>query len=90
MLVLARRPDQVIHIHTSDGLIEVHLNDCNTYQARLGFVAPASVKIMRAEIDDLDESGRCASHPEGFVQPQRNTTPSLLRALFTRGSTGRQ
>jgi sRNA-binding carbon storage regulator CsrA len=90
MLVLARRPNQVIHIYTSDGLIEVHLNDCNTYQARLGFVAPPSIKIMREEIDDLDESARCASKPEDLVQPQRNTTPSLLRALFTRGSTGRQ
>lgn len=89
MLVLTRRPNQVIHIHTSDGLIEVHLNDCNSNQARLGFVAPASVKIMREEIDDLDETERCASNPECLVQPQRNTTPSLLRALFTRGSTGR-
>ncbi|AQT61460.1 hypothetical protein B0D95_16105 [Cellvibrio sp. PSBB023] len=70
--------------------IKVHINDCNTYQARLGFVAPASVKIMRAEIDDLDEPGRCTNNPEGFVQPQKNTIPSLLRALFTRGSTGRQ
>jgi carbon storage regulator CsrA len=90
MLVLTRRPDQAIHIHTSDGLIEVHLNDCNSNQARLGFVAPANVKIIREEIDETDEAARYASKPEALMQPQRNSTLSLLRALFTRGSTGRQ
>lgn len=90
MLVPTRRPNQVIHIHTSDGLIKVHLNDCNTFQAKLGFVAPASVKILREELDELHGSAQYASKPEDLVQPQRNTTPSLLRALFTRGSTGRQ
>lgn len=87
MLVLSRRPNQVIHIHTSDGLIGVHLNDCNSNQARLGFVAPAKVKIMREEID---EPARYASKPENLVQPKRNTFLSLLRAFLTRGSTGRQ
>ena len=68
MLVLTRRPNQVIHIHTSDGLIEVHLNDCNSNQARLGFVAPASVKIMREEIDEPDEAPRYASKSEALMQ----------------------
>jgi carbon storage regulator len=90
MLVLTRRPNQVIHIHTSDGLVEIHLNDCDTYQAKLGFVAPASVKILREELDELNGSARHPSRPENLVAPQRNTTLSLLRALFTRGSTGSQ
>lgn len=90
MLVLTRRPNQVIHIHTSDGLIEVHLNDCNTNQARLGFVAPANVKIMREEIDEPDESALNTMKPQNLAPPHRSTTTSLLRALFTRGSIGRQ
>ncbi|AQT61438.1 carbon storage regulator [Cellvibrio sp. PSBB023] len=90
MLVLTRRPHQVIHIHTSDGLIEVHLNDCNSNQVRLGFVAPANVKIMREEIDEPNEDSLCVSRPENLVQARRNAAPSLLRALFTPGSTGSQ
>ena len=87
MLVLSRRPNQVVHIHTSDGLIEVHLNDCNESQAKLGFVAPTSVKIMREEIDSPDANGRRISIPKISVPSQRKTIPSLLRELFTRGST---
>jgi carbon storage regulator CsrA len=90
MLVLTRRPNQVIHIHTSDGLIEVHLNDCNTYQARLGIVAPTNVKILREELDELEGNAQHPSRSEKPAALQRNTTPSLLRALFTRGSTERQ
>jgi carbon storage regulator len=90
MLVLTRRPNQVIHIHTSDGLVEVHLNDCDTYQAKLGFVAPASVKILREELGELEGNAQHPSRSEKPAALQRNTTPSLLRALFTRGSTERQ
>lgn len=90
MLVLSRRPNQVVHIHTSDGIIEVHLNDCNESQARLGFVAPASVKIMREEIDSPHVKGRHISMPKMPVSDQIKTITSLLRALFTRGSAGRQ
>lgn len=86
MLVLTRRPNQVIHIHTSDGLIEVHLNDCNTNQARLGFVAPANVTIIREEIDSPEESERYTSKLNKLAPPQSKKIPSLFRALFTRGS----
>lgn len=89
MLVLTRRPNQVIHIHTSDGVIEVHLNECNTNQARLGFVAPAKVKIIREEIDSPEESERYTSKLKKLAPPQSERTPSLFRALFTGGATGR-
>jgi carbon storage regulator len=89
MLVLTRRTNQVINIHTSDGVIEVHLIECN-HQVRLGFVAPDNVTIMRSEIDTLQENENHSREQINLIQPQRKTIFSLLRELFTRGSTGRQ
>lgn len=54
MLVLTRRPGEIIRLYTSDGVIEIYLNDCNQNQARIGFVAPDNVDIVRAEVDDQD------------------------------------
>lgn len=89
MLVLTRRTNQLTNIHTSDGVIEVHLIECN-HQARLGFVAPDNVTIMRGEIDTLQDNKSHSRARIDLVPPQRKTIFSLLRALFTRGSTGRQ
>lgn len=89
MLILTRRANQVINIHTSDGVIQVHLIECN-HQARLGLVAPDNVTIMRSEIDTLQENERHSRARIDLAPPQRKTIFSLLRELFTRGSTGRQ
>lgn len=90
MLVLSRRPDETIHIHTSDGIIKIHLNTCDHYQARLGFDAPKNVKILRAEID-FDESQKKAIDTNNSLQkPHTNSGGNLFRALFNRESTGRQ
>jgi carbon storage regulator len=52
MLVLTRRPGEMIRLYTSDGVIEIYLNDCNQNQAKIGFVAPDEVEIIRAEVDE--------------------------------------
>lgn len=89
MLVLARRPNETINIHTSDGIIKIHLNSCDHYQARLGFEAPNNVKILRTEIDTAENSAKFSvTHPASNSN-YRNKGGSLLRALFTRGSTER-
>lgn len=56
MLVLTRRPGEMVRLYTSDGVIEIYLNDCNQYQARIGFIAPDNVNIVREEIDDQTAS----------------------------------
>lgn len=89
MLILTRRTNQVINIHTSDGVIQVHLIECN-HQARLGFVAPDNVTIMRSEIDMPQENESHSRARIDLAPPQRKTIFSLLRELFTRGSTGCQ
>ncbi len=52
MLVLTRRPGEMVRLYTSDGVIEIYLNDCNHHHAKIGFVAPGRVDIVREEIDD--------------------------------------
>jgi len=88
MLILSRRPGEVVHLHTSDGIIKIQLYDCNDRVARLGFAAPQSVTIMRAEIDDTEVNAENAISEISLAKPQRKTIFSLLRELFTRGSTG--
>ena len=52
MFVLTRRPGEVIKLYTSDGIIEIYLNDCNQNQAKIGFIAPDDVEIVRGEVDE--------------------------------------
>lgn len=52
MLVLSRNPQQSILIHTSDGIIEVLINQVKGAQVRLGIIAPDDVLIMRKEIEE--------------------------------------
>lgn len=55
MLVLGRNVSQSINIYTSDGLIQVRLSSVAGQQARIGIEAPASVDIVRSEVDTLVE-----------------------------------
>jgi carbon storage regulator len=89
MLILSRRPGEVVHLHTSDGIIVIRLYDCNDRLARLGFTAPQSVEILRAEIDDTEEGSNQAGAIRPLALPQRKTILSLLRELVTRWSAGR-
>jgi carbon storage regulator len=52
MLVLSRNPQEAILIHTSDGIIEVSINQIKGTQVKLGIVAPDDVLVMRKEIDE--------------------------------------
>lgn len=51
MLVLGRRENQSIRIHTTDGIIEILITQLDDRLVKLGFDAPGSVKILRSEID---------------------------------------
>lgn len=53
MLSLARRKNEVINLHTSDGLISIRVAIIKDGQVKLAIAAPDSVNIARAEIDDL-------------------------------------
>lgn len=88
MLVLTRRLGEIVRLHTSDGVIEIRLNDCNDHQARLGFTAPQCVKILRAEIDNTEIIPMHAEIVSAEVCRQRKTVFCLLREFFTFGSTG--
>jgi len=51
MLILSRQPRQRIMIETSDGLIVVEfVEQIRSGKIRLGFEAPADVKIFREEV----------------------------------------
>lgn len=56
MLILARKLEQVIHLHTQDGLVKLKITDVDrqTGKVRVGIDAPDSVDIIRAEIDMFD------------------------------------
>ena len=80
MSFLLRCINQAIHIHTSDGVIEIHLNDCNDNHASLGLVAPQSAAMLCAEIDDAKTKN--AATGGSLVKLQRKAILSLLRELF--------
>lgn len=56
MLSLARRENETLHFHTSDGLIAVTIRVIKGNQVKLAIEAPASVSIARSEIDELTPS----------------------------------
>lgn len=66
----------------------MHLIECN-HQARLEFIVPSNVTILREEIDTLDSNETRASAQINSKPPKRKAMLSLLRELFTRGSTER-
>ena len=51
MLVLSRKRNEVIHLHTSDGLVAVMVSDIRGDRVNLGFEAPAAVNIVRKELE---------------------------------------
>ena len=52
MLVLSRHPQQTVQIHTSDGLIEISINQIKGRRVQLGITAPEEVLILRDEVTD--------------------------------------
>jgi carbon storage regulator len=57
MLVLSRNPKEAILIHTSDGIIEVSINQVKGAQVRFGIDAPDDILVMRKEIDESHTNG---------------------------------
>lgn len=57
MLSFARRKNEVVNLHTSDGLISIKVAIIKGGQVKLAIAAPDSVNIARAEIDDLASVG---------------------------------
>ena len=56
MLVLTRREDDSVILETSDGLIEVTVENIDGQQVRVGFEAPKSVKILRGELKERERA----------------------------------
>lgn len=79
-MFLTRCPGEVIPIHTSDGLITVRLNDCDHYQARLGFEVPSSITILRKEIDYF---ARDAEMKRASAEHTKPSAAKLLGSLFS-------
>lgn len=50
MLVLTRKIDQGLVLHTTDGPIEVTLLKVKTNTCRVGIKAPTHVKVLRKEL----------------------------------------
>lgn len=51
MLSLTRNVNESVMLYTTDGPIEIVVKQIHGQQARIGFAAPKSVKIVRSEID---------------------------------------
>ena len=56
MLVLTRRQGDSVIFETSDGPIEVTVEDISGHQVRVGFEAPKSVKILRGELKEPERT----------------------------------
>ena len=56
MLSLTRNVNESIMLYTTDGPIEIVVTKIKGQQARLGFVAPQTVNIVRTEIDAQSEA----------------------------------
>ena len=64
MLVLTRRPGEVVNLYTKDGIklrvavLKVHKDPFDAPTVRLGFDAPKDISIVREEIDDNEGTVR--------------------------------
>ncbi len=60
MLVLTRKTEQEIVINTSDGEIRIKIIEIGRDKVKVGFEAPPSVKILRAELvgKESNQQGR--------------------------------
>ena len=85
MLVLSRRENQSIRIHTTDGVVEILITKLDDRLVKLGFDAPESVKIFRSEIDATAGNYLHPATPERHSRlPQISPShglKSLLRKL---------
>jgi carbon storage regulator CsrA len=52
MLVLSRRIDQRIRMHTSDGPVVITITRVGGRTVGLGIEAPAAIRIIREELED--------------------------------------
>lgn len=55
MLVLTRKPDQSLNLHTSDGVIEIYIASVVGEQVKISINAPRTVDVARSEIDSRVE-----------------------------------
>jgi carbon storage regulator CsrA len=85
MLVLGRRENQSIRIHTTDGIIEILIKKLDDRHVKLGFDAPDSVTILRGEIDASADNYLPSAIPETLQRAQQKPAKrgfkSLLRKL---------
>ncbi len=66
MLVITRKVDQAVHLYMPSGeVVRVEVVRNNRDSLRLGFTAPASVRIVRAEIDPCRRSQEGTNDAEG-------------------------
>lgn len=81
MLVLGRRENQSIRIHTTDGMIEILITKLDDRLVKLGFDAPESVKILRSEIDPSSDNYLPPLNPEKLKHPPQTSTFHGLKSL---------
>ena len=54
-LVLTRRKGEIIHLHTTDGLVSIVVKKIAQNFVALTFNAPDTVGIVRSEIDGIED-----------------------------------
>lgn len=81
MLVLGRRENQSIRIHTTDGMIEILITKLDDRLVKLGFDAPESVKILRSEIDPSADNYLPPLNPEKLKHSPHTSTLYGLKTL---------
>jgi carbon storage regulator CsrA len=69
MLTLARRPNESIVLHTSDGKILITVASIQGNQAKISFDAPRGVNIWRKELV-VPKIGSCQ---QGIANRAKNT-----------------
>jgi carbon storage regulator CsrA len=74
MLSLSRREEETLHFHTSDGLIAVTVRVIKGGQVKLAIDAPASVSIVRAEIDEQVQDGLSSQFLSGPIEAMTKTS----------------
>jgi carbon storage regulator len=55
MLVVTRKSQESIILHTEDGPVEVKILRIRGSEIKLGIAAPSAVRILRSELTDYTE-----------------------------------
>lgn len=84
MLVLGRRENQSIRIHTTDGIIEILITKLDDRHVKLGFEAPDAVTILRREIDATADNLLPSATTESYKQAQHKSSRLGFKSLFRR------